>query len=122
MWSEMSDGSVTDVPWSMHSGLAVYRFGQGERILLMPGPHRFARPGLATTDALINHLTGMGRQIITFDPPGSGRSTRPAQLSMREMHDCADEALDVGGVVGGVDAVGHSMSGLGRRSTMRHET
>ena len=78
----------------------------------MPGPHRFARPGLPMTDALIDGLTALHRQVITFDPPGSGGSTRPANLSMREMHDCADEALDVCGVVGGVDAVGHSMSGL----------
>ena len=70
--------TLFDTDW-----LAVYRFGQGERILLMPGPHCFSRPGFATTDVLINGLTAMSRQVITFDPPGSGRSTRPARLSMR---------------------------------------
>ena len=28
--------------WSIHDGLGVYRFGHGEPIFLMPGPHRFA--------------------------------------------------------------------------------
>jgi pimeloyl-ACP methyl ester carboxylesterase len=99
-------------PWSIRSGLAIYRFGRGEPILLMPGPHRFTRPGLPTTDALIDGLTALPRDVITFDPPGSGRSTRPADLSMEEMHECADEALDASGVSGAVDAVGHSMGGL----------
>lgn len=101
-----------DVTWSTHRGLAVYRFGQGDPILLMSGPHRFSRPGLATTDALINALMVTSRQVITFDPPGSGQSSRRAQLSMKEMHDCTDEALEVSGVSSGIDAVGHSMSGL----------
>jgi proline iminopeptidase len=100
------------VPCTTHDGLAIYRFGEGVPILLMPGPHRFARPGLRATDALIDGLAALGRTVITFDPPGSGRSTRAAHLSMQEMLDCADESLDVSGVSGSVDAVGHSMSGL----------
>jgi pimeloyl-ACP methyl ester carboxylesterase len=98
--------------WSIHNGLGVYRIGQGEPIFLMPGPHRFARPGLPMTDTLIDGLTGLDREVITFDPPGSGRSTRPARLGVQEMHDCTDEVLDATGMVGAVDAVGHSMSGL----------
>jgi proline iminopeptidase len=99
-------------PWATHDGLAVYRVGVGAPIFLMPGPHRFARPGLPTTDALIDGLIALGREVITFDPPGSGRSSRAARLGMEEMLDCADEALDVCGVDEAVDAVGHSMSGL----------
>lgn len=34
-------------PFAIHAGLAVYRFGGGEPILFMPGPHRFQRPGPA---------------------------------------------------------------------------
>lgn len=98
--------------WSIHNGLEVYRFGQGEPILLMPGPHRFARPGLPMTNALIDGVTALEREVITFDPPGSGRSTRRAHLGMQEMHDCADEALEIAGAIDAVDAVGHSMSGL----------
>jgi proline iminopeptidase len=103
---------VKTAPWSLHNGLAIYRVGDGAPICLMPGPHRFAHPGLPTTDALIDGFVGLGREVITFDPPGSGRSTRPAQLGMKEMHDCADETLDICCVDGAVDAVGHSMSGL----------
>ncbi len=98
--------------WTMHRGLAVYAFGAGEPILLMPGPHRFQRPGLRSADALIAGLTGLSRQVITFDPPGSGRSTRPARLGMEEMHQCADETLDACALAGPVDALGHSMGGL----------
>ncbi|MBS1251668.1 MAG: 2-hydroxy-6-oxononadienedioate/2-hydroxy-6-oxononatrienedioate hydrolase [Anaerolineales bacterium] len=61
---------------------------------------------------LIAGLTELGRQTITFDPPASGQSTRPAQLGMAEMHQCAGEALDVCGVSGLVDVLGHSMGGL----------
>lgn len=99
-------------PFVIDNGLAVYRFGAGEPILFMPGPHRFQRSGLRTADALIEGLTDLGRQVITFDPPASGQSTRPAHLGMAEMHQCASEALDVCGVSGPVDALGHSMGGL----------
>jgi len=99
-------------PYVIHDGLAVYSFGSGEPVFMMPGPHRFERPGLRIADALIDGLTQVGRQVITFDPPGSGQSTRPARLSMLEMHQCADEALDVCGVSSPVDALGHSMGGL----------
>jgi pimeloyl-ACP methyl ester carboxylesterase len=97
---------------SMHDGLAVYDAGRGEPVFFMPGPHRFERPGLRTTDALINGLMTLGRRVITYDPPGSGHSTRAAHLGMEEMHDCADEALHARGISGAIDAVGHSMGGL----------
>jgi len=99
-------------PCAVEDGLAVYRFGAGEPVLLMPGPHRLQRPGLRAADALIAGLVALGRQVITYDPPGSGRSTRPARLSMAEMHECADEALRAYAASGPVDAVGHSMGGL----------
>jgi hypothetical protein len=100
--------------------LAVYRFGSGQQVLLMPGPHRFQQPGDRTADALIAGLTQLGRQVITFDPPASGRSTRAARLGMPEMHQCADEALDVCGVAGPVDALGHVSTRLLGRIGHRH--
>lgn len=99
-------------PLLVHDGLAVYRIGAGESILLMPGPHRFQQAGDGTAAPLIDGLVGIGRQVVTFDPPGAGRSTRPARVSMAEMHDCADEALGLLGLDGPVDAIGHSMGGL----------
>ncbi len=93
-------------------GLAVYVLGTGRPVFLMPGPHRFQRPGLRSADVLIDGLLAQGRSVVTFDPPGSGRSTRPAELGMAEMHACAAEALSVAGAGAGVDALGHSMGGL----------
>jgi pimeloyl-ACP methyl ester carboxylesterase len=99
-------------PTSVREGLAVYRFGHGDPVLLMPGPHRFQRPGLPMADALIDGLTGLGRSVITYDPPGSGRSTRPACLGVGEIVTCTDEALRTLGVTEPLDALGHSMGGL----------
>jgi proline iminopeptidase len=99
-------------PCVVHDGLAVYRIGSGDPILLMPGPHRFQIPGDGSANPLIEGLNAIGRQVISFDPPQSGRSTRPAHLSMQEMHQCADEALDHSEITGPVDAIGHSMGGL----------
>jgi 2-hydroxy-6-oxonona-2,4-dienedioate hydrolase len=93
--------------------LAVHVLGSGgEPVLLMPGPHRFQRPGLRSADALITGLVGLGRTVVTFDPPGSGWSTRPARFGMPEMLSCTLEALAAAGVDEPVDAVGHSMGGL----------
>lgn len=112
MRHEGESGVWRSSSWSIHDGLAVYRFGHGEPVLLMPAPHRFERPGLQSADALIDGLVALPRLVVTFDPPGSGRSTRAAHLGMKEMHDCADEALTTSGVVEAIDAVGHSMAGL----------
>jgi proline iminopeptidase len=99
-------------PTTIRRGLAVYEIGSGDPVLLMPGPHRFQRPGLRSADALIDGLTGLGRSVVTFDPPGSGRSERRARLGVLEMEMCTLEALLALGVRGPVDALGHSMGGL----------
>jgi proline iminopeptidase len=99
-------------PFAIRDGLAIYRIGEGPPILLMPGPHRFQQPGDGSAAPLIDGLTRLGRQVISFDPPGAARSSRLARVSMAEMHDCADEALAAVGVAGPIDAVGHSMGGL----------
>jgi proline iminopeptidase len=99
-------------PYRVHHGLAVYRFGSGRPVFFMPGPHRFQRPGLPIADAIIAGLMGLGRQVVTFDPPGSGHSTRKSTLGMDEMRNCTDEALHLCNVHLPVDAFGHSMGGL----------
>jgi proline iminopeptidase len=78
----------------------------------MPGPHRYQLPGDGSAAPLIDGLTGLGRQVISFDPFGSGHSGRTFRLGMEEMHACADEALSACGVSEPVDAFGHSMAGL----------
>ena len=99
------------------NGLAIYTFGSaaanGEPIFFMPGPHRFQRVGLRSADALITLLVALNRCVITFDPPGSGKSTRPAHLSMEEMHDCTTEVLRELDIAEDhpIDMIGHSMGG-----------
>lgn len=103
--SEISPDVVQD-------GLAIYCIGSGAPMLLMPGPHRFQIPGDGSARPLIEGLQALGRQVISFDPPASGHSARPAHLSMAEMHDCTNEALSVLGLSAPIDAFGHSMGGL----------
>lgn len=100
------------LPFRIAGGLAVYRLGRGEPVLLMPAPHRFERVGLAGFDTLIGGLVRLGRQVITYDPPGSGRSAGPARVSVEEVLECTDRALDACCLAQPVDAVGHSMAGL----------
>ena len=99
-------------PFAVQRGLAVYRIGEGDPVLLMPGPHRYQQPGDGSSGALIRGLTGTGRSVISFDPPGAGASTREPHLGMNEAHECSVEALAASGVTGPVDVFGHSMAGL----------
>jgi proline iminopeptidase len=89
-------------------GLAVYSGGAGEPVLLMPYSHAFTTCRMIETP-LASMLADMGRQVITFDPPGSYRSNRAPRMDIAEMVECALEALDVASVRGRVDVVGHSM-------------
>jgi proline iminopeptidase len=43
-------------------------------------------------DVLAQVLVELGRSVVTFDPPGAYRSTRPMRCDMAEMVDCAVEA------------------------------
>ena len=95
-------------PSLVHEGLAVYAFGSGDPVLLMPYPHAAAVAGDRTVAELAEGLNSLERRVVTFDPPGSGRSTRPMRLDMPEMIECAEEALGVCGVRGLVDVMGHS--------------
>lgn len=97
----------------VHDGLAVYAFDSGEPVLLMPYPHATTVAGGRTLTELVEGLTGLGRQVFTFDPPGVGRSTRSMRLDMGEMLGCAEEALTVCGLEDGpVDVMGHSQGGF----------
>jgi proline iminopeptidase len=89
----------------------MYRYGSGEPILLMPYPHGLSAVPGPVMQALVRGLKDLGRQVITFDVPQSGRSRRPTRLNMDEMLECAEEALTVWGVEGPVDVMGHCHGG-----------
>lgn len=105
----MSD--VANTLFRIRNGLAVYEMGEGEPLLLMPYPHGFAT-GPAAEGPLAQLIAGLGRRVLTFDPPGAFRSTRPAQVSIEEMLAGAVETLCECDVAGPLDIIGHSMGGL----------
>jgi pimeloyl-ACP methyl ester carboxylesterase len=110
-WSA-TDDEIRPDPQTVQNGLAVYVFGEGEPLLLMPYPHAATVVGGRALTSLIEGLEAFGRKVVTFDPPGSGRSTRRMRLDMSEMLECAEEALGVCGVSKPVDVMGHSQGGF----------
>lgn len=92
-------------------GLAVSRRGRGPNVLVPPYPHASTHRPMAE-DRLADLLMGAGFAVVSFDPPGAYRSSRPMRGDMAEMLDCCVEALDVAGVRPPVLTVGHSMSSL----------
>lgn len=102
----MCSGTVT-----VQDGLAVYRVGSGDPMLVLPYPHAStARP--MGEDRFAEAVAALGRQVITFDPPGAYRSRRPMAGDLAEMLDCAQESLAVAGVAPPIDVAGHSMGSL----------
>jgi proline iminopeptidase len=93
------------------NGLAVYRVGEGPPLLLFPYPHASTLRPMGE-DKLAHLVAGLGYLVITFDPPGAYRSTRPMRCDMTEMLACAAEALETSQVTSLVRVVGHSMGGL----------
>jgi pimeloyl-ACP methyl ester carboxylesterase len=95
-------------------GLAIYVLGEGEPVLLMPYPHAMSVLGRndRTSRSLADGLRSLGRQFVSFDPPGSGHSSRPMRLGMAEMLSCSAEALAAAGVERAVDVVGHSQGAV----------
>jgi pimeloyl-ACP methyl ester carboxylesterase len=55
---------------------------------------------------------GLGRRVITFDPPGFFASPRPPRLGLEEMLACSYQALQAAAVPTPVDVVGHSQATL----------
>lgn len=96
---------------TQRDGLAVYQRGRGREVLLLPYPHASTHRPMAE-DRPADLLVGTGFTVVSFDPPGAYRSSRPMRGDMAEMLGCTAEALDVAGVRVPVPAVGHSMSSL----------
>ena len=95
-------------PITTRDGLAVYTMGTGQSLLLFPSPHGMTLHSTADSP-LTQILARMDRRVITFDPPGAYRSTRPARVDMNEMMECAHLALEICRVKGNIDVVGHGM-------------
>jgi proline iminopeptidase len=95
----------------VHDGLAVYDLGSGPPLLVMPNPQGMVRAPEAH-GPLVELLAGLGRRVITFDPPGAFASPRPPRLGLDEMLACTREALAVAEVATPVDVVGHSQATL----------
>jgi proline iminopeptidase len=108
-------GTGAPAPALVTEGLAVYREGGGEPVLLMPQPGGLSL-GPPVTHPLSGALTDLGLGVVTFDPPGSYRSRRPPRLGMRELVGCAEETLAALGLDQPVDVVGHGTGALGALS------
>ena len=92
-------------------GLAAYSLGEGPATLLMPYPHGFSTT--STAESPLAHIAlQLNQQVVTFDPPGAFRSTRPARLHMAEMLEAAEETLQAFDLHSPLTVIGHSMGGL----------
>src|SRR4029450_7033762 len=80
-------------------------------LLLMPNPQGMVRTSEAHSP-LAGLLVGLGRRVVSFDPPGAFASSRPPRLGLAEMLACSRQALQVAGVGPSVDVVGHSQATL----------
>jgi hypothetical protein len=76
-------------PIGVVDGLAVYREGIGEPVLLFPYPHGHTTEPMAQ-GPLADILFDLGRSVISFDVPGAYRSTREPIGDMAEIICCAD--------------------------------
>jgi len=105
-------GPMTDFePTVFHDDLAIYSTGAGEPLLLMPYPHGFGVAPIVQ-GPLADVLRELKQCVISFDPPGAFKTTRPAQVNMPEMLGCAEETLSVLKIAEPITLVGHSMGGF----------
>ncbi len=98
-------------PETTRNGLALYRFGSGPLIFLMPYPHASSYRSTADgryAELLVNN----GFTIITFDPPSFARSDRPSKSDLKEMFDTTKECLEYFQVKDRIPFTGHSMGGF----------
>lgn len=66
--------------------------------------------GDAIPTALLRTLDGF--RVLTFDPPGVGRSSRAPRMSLDEMAECGIEVLDVFGITRALPVIGHSQGAM----------
>lgn len=92
-------------------GLAIYRIGKGQPVLLMPYPHASAYHSMSKS-LLVPILNNFGFSVLTFDPPGIYNSTREADVTLDEMLKCTNELLDYYSIKDSIMVIGHSQSGF----------
>jgi pimeloyl-ACP methyl ester carboxylesterase len=103
---------MTDfAPALIHNGLAIYSTGTGGPLLLMPYPHGFGVAPIVQ-GPLAGVLRERNQRVISFDPPGTFNTTRPACVSMPEMLGCAEETMSALKISQPLTLVGHSMGGF----------
>lgn len=98
-------------PTVVIDGLAIYREGDGDPVLLLPYPHAHTVEPMAQGE-LAEILLDLGFSVISFDVPGAYRSTRKPDGTIEEMLECADQTLSALNITEPVPVVGHSMGGL----------
>jgi pimeloyl-ACP methyl ester carboxylesterase len=77
----------------------------------MPYPHGFGRAPIVQ-ELLAATLRELHQQVISFDPPGTFNTARPAPISLPEMLACAEETLDTLEIKEPLALVRHSMGGF----------
>jgi hypothetical protein len=95
----------------INNGLAMYKIGKGEPVLLMPYPHASAYHSMSESQ-LVQILNNFGFSVLTFDPPGIYHSTRKADVTLDEMLQCSNELLEYFDIKDSILVIGHSQSGF----------
>ena len=93
------------------NGLALYRIGAGEPVILMPYPHASAYHSMSESP-LVKILNDLDYSVLTFDPPGIYHSTRITDVTMDEILQCSNELLDFFNIKDSIMVIGHSQSGF----------
>lgn len=93
------------------TGLACYRIGLGEPVMVVPYPHAATTVSIAE-DAITKTVLDSGRSVITFDPPGAYNSRIDSSVEMHEMIQSIHKTLDHFSISEPIDLLGHSMGSL----------
>ena len=112
---------MKDQVMEISDGIAFYKRGKGPYIFLMPYPHASTYRPVAES-RLADLLVKSGYTILSFDPPGSFRSTRNPELTINEIISCAMDCLEHFKISQAIPVLGHSMGSLlSIAFTIRHE-
>lgn len=91
--------------------IAVYKLGQGPEVFLMPYPHASSQRS-SSEGRFAQLLVKNGFTVITFDPPGFGKSVCKLKGDLQEMFDAAHQCLNYFKINKPLIFAGHSMAGF----------